>query len=282
MLKNSLIALLVILLFSGCNGSNDESALEAEFNAAKAKWDQQNVSNYQITTQRSCFCIPRDEVVNIVEQNQLRNAFYVGSGQNLTSEELVNQKTIDEYFELIKQAINDRVFSLFVSYDATLGYPIQISIDFNQALADDEISYQLTDFEANITDIEKPELDAQLLLKDRFEQNSNTFVQGEDITFFLSVTNNGTGDALLNFSNSQQFDFYIQSSSGTETWRWSEDKTFTTALTELPIAIGETVEISQVWDQTLSEGENIPVGNYTAFGSLLDYTSKVENDLTIQ
>lgn len=282
MFKHGLITFSIIWLFSGCNSSNNESEIESEFNTAKARWEQQNVSDYQITTQRSCFCIPRDRVVNIVEQNQLSGAFFVGNGQNLTAEELAYQKTIDDYFGLIEQAIDDQAFSLIVSYHTTLGYPTQISIGYDQLIADGGISYRLTDFRANIIDIEQPQLDAQLILKDQFDQPADSFVQGEEITFFLSVTNNGSGDALLNFSNSQQFDFYIQSSIGSESWRWSDDRAFTTALTELQITVGETIEISQVWDQELSVGENIPVGSYTAFGSLLDHTSKVESDLIIQ
>ena len=282
MFKHGLITFSIIWLFSGCNSSNNESEIESEFNTAKARWEQQNVSDYQITTQRSCFCIPRDEVVNIVEQNQLNGAFFVGNGQNLTAEELANQKTIGGYFALIKQAIDDQAFSLLVTYHAILGYPTQINIDYDEMIADEEISYRLSDFKANITDIEKPLLDVQLILKDQFDQQADIFVQREEVTFFLSVTNNGTGDAQLNFLNSQQYDFYIQSSNGGEAWRWSDDKAFTTALTELSIAVGETVEISQVWDQELSDGENLPVGSYTAFGSLLDYTSNAESELTIQ
>ncbi len=282
MFKNSLIVLSFVLLFSGCNSSNNESELQAELNTAKAMWNQQDINDYQITTQRSCLCIVKGDVVNIVEQGQMSSAFYAGNGRNLTTEELAEQKTIDEFFAVIQQAIDVEASSLVVSYHATFGYPTQISIDYDQLVADDEIYYQLFDLKTDTTNIEKPQLEVQLVLKDRFGQQVSTFVQGEEISFILTLTNNGSGNALLNYSDSQQYDFYIESSSEIIIWRWSDGRGFTQALTELTIAAEETVEVSQVWDQKLSNDENIPAGIYTAIGSFLEHTSEATSDFAIQ
>lgn len=126
------------------------------------------------------------------------------------------------------------------------------------------------------------QLETKLILRDSFRQESDSFIQGENIEFLLTVTNNSSDPLTLNFLDGQQYDFYINSSIDTEVWRWSADKAFTQALTELVIQAGESIEISQVWNQTLAGGGVISIGNYFAFGSLLDQSPEAEFNFSIQ
>ena len=86
----------------------------------------------------------------------------------------------------------------------------------------------------------------------------------------------------MNFSDGQQYDFYITSLSGTEVWRWSSDKAFIQALTQLVIPAQGSVVIKQTWDQTLFAGGNLAIGSYTAFGSLLERSPTAQFSFTIQ
>ena len=131
------------------------------------------------------------------------------------------------------------------------------------------------------TDPVSPPLTSTLILRDNFSQESNTYTQGESIEYSLSVANNTNSDIILNFGSSRQFDFYIQSA-GTELWRSSDGLFFTFALTSLTIPANSSVIINEVWDQSFSNGSNIPIGGYSAFGSLLNQSPTDQYDFNIQ
>lgn len=127
-----------------------------------------------------------------------------------------------------------------------------------------------------------PKLEVKLTLIDVFDQESTSFVQGEKIKLSMELTNNHDTAVTLNFDTGQKFDFHIESSQGMELWRWSADKGFTQAQTELTIQAGETIAVSDIWDQTLSGGGSIEIGNSTAYGSFLDQSPEAKFDFSIQ
>ena len=131
-------------------------------------------------------------------------------------------------------------------------------------------------------DSNNSQLQVSLILRDIFDQESDSFIQGEEIELFLEITYNGSETVTLNFNSGQQYDFYILSSEETELWRWSDGKGFTQALTELVIPAGETFAVTEVWDQTLPGDEIIAIGSYTVFGSFLDQSPEAEFSFTIQ
>lgn len=127
-----------------------------------------------------------------------------------------------------------------------------------------------------------PSIEVDLILRDTFQQKSNSFAQGEAIEFFLTATNVTNKPITLTFSSAQQYDFYITSTSGAEVWRWSSDKSFTTTITQLIVPAQGTVETSETWNQGLQIGGNIPIGSYTAFGSFRDQSAIAQFSFTIQ
>ncbi len=136
--------------------------------------------------------------------------------------------------------------------------------------------------ESEKSETEESILQTTFILRDVFNQESDSYVQGENIEFYLTLTNISNKEVRLIFGDSQQYDFYINSILNTEVWRWSDDKVFTTALTELVIQAEETIVINDVWDQTLAGGDGIPTGNYTAYGSFFEHTTEAKFDFTIQ
>jgi len=125
-------------------------------------------------------------------------------------------------------------------------------------------------------------IQVNLILRNTFSQESNSFIQGEAIGFLLTTTNTTNEPITLNFTSSQQYDFCIETTSGAEVWRWSADKGFLTVLTQLILPVQGAVEATQSWDQTLLAGGNLAIGSYTAFGSFLDQTPTAQFNFTIQ
>lgn len=129
---------------------------------------------------------------------------------------------------------------------------------------------------------EASELETQLVLRDKFGQASNSFVQVEDIEFILTVRNNTNQPITMHFNDGQQYDFHVLSSSDVEVWRWSDRRGFIQVLTSLTVSPGIPVEASYIWNQKLIGGADLPIGEYTAVGSFLDQSPEARFDFTIQ
>lgn len=281
MVNKLLTFTLIVLLLSACN-ENDQSEVQEQLNLSKALWSQHGIEDYQITSRLFCFCIINHDIVNLVDNGELVSAFYAGSGSPIPADQFEYQKSVDDYFDLIQEAINEDAFSIDVSYDSTYGYPVDISIDYDQNIADEEVGYRLSSFEIGIDDILKPELEVELVLKDQFNQATHLFLQGEPITFTMTITNNSSVDSMITFPTSQQFDFHITDLAGNDIWRWSDDLAFAYAFTDISILAGESIEITETWDQQLSDTTTIANGEYIVLGSLLEQSETATSNLTIE
>jgi len=149
--KNLVVAVLVSAFLSACNestGSNSNLSGEQRIlNDNLALWQRSGISSYQYTSSKSCFCAPDEPIVVIVVSGQVSEAFRTPSGIYLSAQELASVATIEGMFSKAQVAINQRVARLTVVYNASLGYPESISIDGNQAIADDEITYNVRNFQ---------------------------------------------------------------------------------------------------------------------------------------
>jgi hypothetical protein len=280
-ISQSIAVSFLFLSLMACH-ENRHNDTQRELNNSIAKWQQQQITNYLFTSEISCFCIPSDSVVNVVESGQIVSGYYTGSGQPLSADELVSQRTIQGYFDFIQQAIDEDAYSIEVTYDANYGFPRVITIDYDQNMADEEIGYRVSGFSSDIEDLALPSLEAQLVLKDQFGQEVTRFIQGEDITLELSVTNTSDVDALITFPSSAQYDFYIEDLDANEVWRWTDELVFLTVLTELAIEAGETFQVQETWNQVLSNNEPLPTGSFQAYGSLLQFSNIAETELIVE
>ena len=69
------------------------------------------------------------------------------TGTKLETLEMKRPVTIEDFFTLIEEAIKQPAGNMQVDYDPTLGYPTKIYIDYMLEVADDESSYQISEFE---------------------------------------------------------------------------------------------------------------------------------------
>lgn len=112
----------------------------------RARWAKAGVTTYQLVVSRSCECLPEAQgpvtlsVVNGVVQSR---AYTIGGGP--VPEELHDVfPAVPGLFDMIEQAIGLDPAHIRVSYDATLGYPSSIFVDFSEQVADEELSYSAT------------------------------------------------------------------------------------------------------------------------------------------
>jgi hypothetical protein len=117
---------------------------------SRALWNSKNLSSYSYTLQRSCFCpLEITKAVRLeVRGGSLSSVKYVDTGTDVAENFRPNIFKVESFFDLIDstQAKGGKVDGL--KFDATLGYPTQMSLDPIPLAADDEISYQLSDLKA--------------------------------------------------------------------------------------------------------------------------------------
>lgn len=85
-------------------------------------------------------------------------------------------------------------------------------------------------------------------------------VAPSSVRFILHVTNTGDAPVALNFPTSQRYDFVVESASGEEVWRWSDDMSFLQALSSDTLPPGESWSMDAVWEP------EVPAGEYRAVG----------------
>ena len=133
---------------TGCR--NDSESLDPKqiaLNENQAKWSNASVSSYRFTISYSCYCPVQESRVITVVDNVVTEAFFTPSGSMIESDEFVDYWIVDDYFGRIQTGIDEEYSVLDVTYDPTYGFPTKIFIDESPAIADEEISYFIRDFQ---------------------------------------------------------------------------------------------------------------------------------------
>ena len=146
-MKTKFISLFFILGFalSACSGG---SALQQN----QAKWNGQNIDHYRFTVAVSCFCpFANVEVTYEVQNGQVVNQSVQSSPDNPVDEALVSDfyqpyNTIEKVFDYVDGAIKD-ADETTIEYDATYGFPTNISVDWIKQAIDDEMYLTISNFE---------------------------------------------------------------------------------------------------------------------------------------
>ncbi|MBT3338299.1 MAG: hypothetical protein HN855_10235 [Anaerolineae bacterium] len=112
-------------------------------------WESQALENYQYTLGIFCNCPSAfDEPVIIEVENgtpvSIRNA---NSSEEMESKYFSGYDTLDGLFEVIQRAIEAGADEISVRYDASYGYPTNISIDHDKDGIDDEQGFTISNFE---------------------------------------------------------------------------------------------------------------------------------------
>jgi hypothetical protein len=119
--------------------------LRAELRAQRERWAAQRIEDYQLTLSRSCFCAPEGAglVVLTVLDGEPVEWLYFLSGDPLEPEWQAVFPTVDGLFDFVEDAIDRGAETIEVTYDAELGLPTHVRVDYRQALADEEIAYEV-------------------------------------------------------------------------------------------------------------------------------------------
>ena len=146
-MKKIILTMLVLILAACSAGGTDLSRNQQ-------KWQDANITHYRFELNISCFCAFRDQMPltievrdeQIVHMAAVDGTLVLDTDQNY--EFYAPHATIDLLFAELDAAVKDGADSVTVTYDATYGFPTEIGIDYSQEIADEEMYFSISGFEA--------------------------------------------------------------------------------------------------------------------------------------
>ena len=135
--------LFLLFIFLNCT-KNTEVISEDEVQLQEQKWKEQGITDYEFTSQISCFCqtdytLPKTIVV---KSNEILSV----NGVDYADLEYETHKTIDEFFDYIEERQNQNPVIENLEFDSIYAFPSYIYFDISEMIADDEIGYTITNF----------------------------------------------------------------------------------------------------------------------------------------
>lgn len=146
-MKKFILVLLAFVLTACSFGT------QSEFEGNYAKWQKAGITHYSFSLGIGCFCPFGDKMpLNIEVKDGEILSMKSSDGTPISStdpefETFSRYATIDRIFSELKAALGGEADEVTVSYDATYGFPTQISIDYIKQAVDDEMGFTISDFE---------------------------------------------------------------------------------------------------------------------------------------
>jgi len=139
-----LIGLALLPLAMSCSGDalSPEQRQIKDLQTAHKRWQARSLHTYAFTLQRTCFCVNVHPLYVIVLSDTVGGVFDLDTG---TFVDIQFGETIEDLFTFIQNAIDHHAHVISATYDAANGFPTEIEYDGAAMIADDEISYRISD-----------------------------------------------------------------------------------------------------------------------------------------
>lgn len=124
----------------------DMNSTQAALLKAQSRWERSSLRAYTYTMQTDCFCPP--EYVAAVDVQVV--------GANVTSVTFVDPKftgdvpeqqrfgTINDLLEIVQDGHDRNAYSIRAEYDAQMGFPVEVFIDYEAMMADEEHGFRVS------------------------------------------------------------------------------------------------------------------------------------------
>ena len=148
-MRKTLLALLPFL--TGCViFTSDSKDLQTDIDENRALWDGAAITDYSMRFQRLCVICPIDFLIPVritVRGDTVDTVTDLDSGAPVEGIAEGTFLTIDDLFLIIQDAIDQNASEIDARYDAVLGYPTDIDIDFSRSVFNDETQFMIREFE---------------------------------------------------------------------------------------------------------------------------------------
>ena len=146
-----LLFVFMTLALAACTAAGNAMGSQSEIEQNKEKWENANISHYRYHLSITCFCVFSQDMPLIIEVQDgevVSMEYQSGNEIDATSRELFEKyATIDRLFAELEADINGAADEVIAKYDATYGFPTEVTIDFVKEATDDELYLNLSNFE---------------------------------------------------------------------------------------------------------------------------------------
>eukprot|EP00566_Odontella_aurita_P028790 CAMPEP_0113525274 /NCGR_PEP_ID=MMETSP0015_2-20120614/65_1 /TAXON_ID=2838 /ORGANISM="Odontella" /LENGTH=151 /DNA_ID=CAMNT_0000423411 /DNA_START=124 /DNA_END=579 /DNA_ORIENTATION=+ /assembly_acc=CAM_ASM_000160 len=131
----------------------DMNAIDAELQAAQARWALNKPHSYKFELERSCFCVEdfRGPFEITVHGDVVADVQFMATdllGNDMSDELRGGISTVEGLFSKVKAEVQRGTApaALEAQYDTALGFPTRIEIDRAAEIQDDDLTYLVTKF----------------------------------------------------------------------------------------------------------------------------------------
>ena len=142
-MKINNVFLLFAIFLIACNEDNAQVS-QTDFETNLTKWEEFDISDYYFTQSISCYCT--EEYLLPKEARVVNGKIVSINGEEYDPEVHYDFRTINDFFDFIEVEAKSKLSFFQVSYDKQHGFPALIVLDPVEQIADDEITYKLSDF----------------------------------------------------------------------------------------------------------------------------------------
>jgi hypothetical protein len=141
-----LVAAVLALAACDVTGPDVQTQLMRQLRTHEALWAQEGAETYSIRVELHCVCAEPYDVELQVVDGEVESGVHVFSGDALTPDELAEQLTLPDFFDVVEDALNRRVAGITVSYDQDIGYVQRLYVDYNGGTTGDDVEYFMSGY----------------------------------------------------------------------------------------------------------------------------------------
>lgn len=140
MLQRTFLAAALLVLTACGDGLLASTRLVTSLRAARARWESRGIDSYELTVRRLCFCGFVEPVRVKVADGAIVSRTVVSTGEPVPTLYASYYPDVPGLFAIVEEAAKD-ADEVDTQFDATYGYPTEISIDWMENAVDDEVTY---------------------------------------------------------------------------------------------------------------------------------------------
>ena len=142
------VLLLAALFTDACDstGPDTRRLFLEELARQEAIWADVGPASYTIQMTHRCNCPDSANVRVAVTNDVVLSGVHVASGIELTTAELLARHTVNDLFDVARDALSRGVASLTISYDPEYGFVNLLLVDYDAGRSTDDILITVEDF----------------------------------------------------------------------------------------------------------------------------------------
>ncbi len=139
-------------LLASCDSmtSPDEQSFREEIEAHREQWEARPFRDYAYRLERVCFCLPGTQgpVRVEVRMGRVVRVLDTETGEPVAEHLHHLFPGVDGLFTILLDAVDRDAHEIEVEWDAGLGHPTRIRIDYDPQVADEELGFDASGVEA--------------------------------------------------------------------------------------------------------------------------------------